>query len=956
MKTKILFPFLCLFYILNTNGQSDFQAPTLSAGLDNVAFNKGTLDVELITKIIAEKQKEIVREGIKRIIFKTIGNSNLDDFSQFYIERITQIIFQEKNHKVMTKRILEESTNYLFVLGTTKLILDSKNNFLKELFNEDSEDNLSVNLNEIEDTDIRNKIIKTVLTICSEIPEIKELGLLNNFNYYEHFEIYDKQFIKVLINDYREIINIIKKPKDFFANATILKKVKDIQDLFDEKDKSSENIKIEIENKINTQIDELGTFISEKFKIQVDEKIIKKLISNKIFSEEKFIKYKVVIKAIKFIQNVLSKSSILKDVLNNSGLEFNKIGTSFEDIVRNYETSFDGYDSNDLIFNNINDSLVDNTLISKIDAFKKSIEKNSEEYKKIDLNQIRISQEDIENELSTFNQFRKKTDSIILALESLEAISLKYDITGFKKDISKYLGYTLNVPKIDKSKVDELVKQLHFTRNERFDDLKTQLKIKKTDLEIRNFSLINDVNYKEIIKLKDDTTSSSIVKELVSKVEIGASYIDKLNKSSLLETINGNYNNVTNLFKKIREFSDSNVYHKEKIDSIYDSFDANPLFQQFAIKKDFNLNSIQNLSNNLELLTGKLFVKGYSKTGDNSLFYMIKKYLVTKKITLKTDTALTNSELLTLKKVNSFFLDRNMNKRLKDLEFINFFNSEILAELLIISNKLDGSKNENLNMNKLLASIEFAISNKIITKTIESKDHLNIPHIDKLKDFLKFIGNIKELGKAETFAFLLKTMNDYEFLFSNANSETKLIPDLINSLREYAIIDLNNNSIEIDVASVLTHILEKYQKNRKFSFYATVGLNQFWTNTDLTDSDGKNYSNFNAASEKIGAKFKIWNFNERPFMEDDLYHKVKRKALVSDIYTMAYFSGILYKIANTSGRDYNSANFGLAFGLTFFNSLDFNFSYSIPMEGKVFQNSLMGISFEIPLSEYLKRL
>ena len=87
-----------------------------------------------------------------------------------------------------------------------------------------------------------------------------------------------------------------------------------------------------------------------------------------------------------------------------------------------------------------------------------------------------------------------------------------------------------------------------------------------------------------------------------------------------------------------------------------------------------------------------------------------------------------------------------------------------------------------------------------------------------LKDFLKFIGNIKELGKAETFAFLLKTMNDYEFLFSNVNSETKLIPELINSLREYAIIDLNNNSIEIDVASVLTHIFEKYQKNRKFSF------------------------------------------------------------------------------------------------------------------------------------------
>ena len=127
---------LCLLFSFQLIAQSNSQAPTLSAGLDNVAFNKGTLDVELIAKIIAEKQKEIVREGIKRMIYEYIGSSELDDYSQFYIERITTIIFQEKNHKVMTKRILEETTNYLFVLGSTKLFLKSEENLFKYFFDE----------------------------------------------------------------------------------------------------------------------------------------------------------------------------------------------------------------------------------------------------------------------------------------------------------------------------------------------------------------------------------------------------------------------------------------------------------------------------------------------------------------------------------------------------------------------------------------------------------------------------------------------------------------------------------------------------------------------------------------------------------------------------------------------------------------------------------------------------
>ncbi|QTD37941.1 hypothetical protein JL193_01130 [Polaribacter batillariae] len=373
--------------------------------------------------------------------------------------------------------------------------------------------------------------------------------------------------------------------------------------------------------------------------------------------------------------------------------------------------------------------------------------------------------------------------------------------------------------------------------------------------------------------------------------------------------------------------------------------------------EDVKLNTIKSKFEKLNQIStelqSKIIVNGFSKTGNHGLFHLIRNKIKEDIFELDSLQNYSESELKTLKTLNSFFLDKNLDKRLDNLDVLKVFNGNFMSDLLILKYKVKNPE----QISKLISSIEFSITNLVSKKIVETENILkNIPNIDKIQNFLKFIGNIKELGNAETFEFLLKTMNDYEFLFRNANGKKKIIPDLINSLREYAIIDIEKNSIEIDVASVLTRLLEKHQLNRNTSFYATVGLNQYWTNTPLKDSENKDYDEFSAASEKIGVKFKLWNFDRRYYNEEKLIHDIKKKSLVSDIYAMPYFSGILYKIANTSGKNYDSVNFGVAFGLTFFNSLDLNFSYSIPMEGKVFKNSLLGISFDIPLSEYLKRL
>jgi hypothetical protein len=1013
MKTKQLL-IVGFFLLLFFKNYSQESAPTLTAGLDNVAFNKGTLDVELITKIISEKQKEIVREGIKRMIFKFIGDSRLDDYSQFYTERITEILFNESNHKVMTKRILEESTNYLFVLGATKLILDSNNSEFKSLLI--SNNNIS-DLKEISNLEERNKVIKTVLTICSEVPQLKKIGLLNNYNYYEHFKIYEKSIVKEYIDDFKVILNQLKPDKIniVFANNNIKNTIleinilvrqlninnKPLTELIENNDFKENNVrkiklkediiaitetikilnknskkigiksilekqklllgakqkklkefkkfkkvklnkKIEqyrnlshinnidnIKKKIDTQIDDLISIINKEYKINLinQKKNIIKLFENNLFSTKNFQTYSKVNNIITFLQELLKDSNILKNVITKSGIDFDFKEKSLDEIIKKFSSESKEVDLNKLFINIEQIKPRDTLFILKINKYKKIIKNfekrynnKIEDYDSIIYNINKLKNISFNsNDTISFDNKKIKINEFETNIRNIKNLfKLNLELSNFYNENISYYYSQNNDDNVKNSNVNKLV-----------------AKVGELNFALENF----DNYYNNGFKKKIDTTYKyvrnfyKIIEYYNKKTQILDIPADKDNKF-LINFLKNNPDKIS--FENVKN------YHNQYINKL----SINLLDNNEGLKKIDASNLNYNLNKFIELIITNNINK-------NQIIRLIKEKLLVTNFDVTDKKKLTEKEKETLKKLNSFFLDRNLNNKLGNLEILNYFDNNFFSDLLSLKQKLKHPD----KINKLIYTLQYSISSLISEKLANSKGLFNnVNNIENIKYFIKFIGNIKDLGKAETFSFLLKTMNDYEYLFANANGSKKIIPDLINSLREYAIIDLNNNSIEIDVASVLTHIVEKYQKSRRFSFYATVGLNQFWTNTDLVDNNGDIYNSFNAASEKIGAKFKIWNFNETPLLQNKLIHNVKRKALVSDIYTMAYISGVLYKIANTSGRDYNSANVGLAFGLTFFNSLDLNFSYSIPMEGKVFQNSIMGISFDIPLSEYLKRL
>jgi len=119
MKKISIFLMLILFSI----GYSQV-GPTLGIGLETLTMNKGTIDVEVLTKIIMEKQKELKKEALKRFMFKMFPDTNYT--TRFYVQNSLNILLNEKNPQVIEKEILELTTNYAIALGVTTAYVNKK--------------------------------------------------------------------------------------------------------------------------------------------------------------------------------------------------------------------------------------------------------------------------------------------------------------------------------------------------------------------------------------------------------------------------------------------------------------------------------------------------------------------------------------------------------------------------------------------------------------------------------------------------------------------------------------------------------------------------------------------------------------------------------------------------------------------------------------------------------------
>lgn len=137
MKKFLLTPILILYSFFSFS--QDITSPTLSAGIESLTLNKGTIDVEVLSEIILEKQRELKGEALKRFMLKLFPDDNYT--TKFYIQNCLHVLLNEKNPQVIKREILELTTNYALGLGFTYALIKMKT---------DSTDPVIVKLKEFE--------------------------------------------------------------------------------------------------------------------------------------------------------------------------------------------------------------------------------------------------------------------------------------------------------------------------------------------------------------------------------------------------------------------------------------------------------------------------------------------------------------------------------------------------------------------------------------------------------------------------------------------------------------------------------------------------------------------------------------------------------------------------------------------------------------------------------------
>ncbi|MGO4770877.1 hypothetical protein ACEN2I_04395 [Flavobacterium sp. W22_SRS_FK3] len=197
-KTPIT-TFLILLFILMIPSLTYTQVnPTLGVGLGELTMKKGTIDVEVLTEIIMEKQKELKKEALKRFLYDKFPAGNFA--TKFYIQNCLNTLLNEKNPQVIKKEILELTTNYSIALGLAVVydynspnydLQDSEIRTLLTQINADIKEGYKIN----KDFDLSDTISKTldyklivdiVSLSLSNSQKIKEKGFYKNpINYME---------------------------------------------------------------------------------------------------------------------------------------------------------------------------------------------------------------------------------------------------------------------------------------------------------------------------------------------------------------------------------------------------------------------------------------------------------------------------------------------------------------------------------------------------------------------------------------------------------------------------------------------------------------------------------------------------------------------------------------------------------------------------------------------------
>ncbi|GAB5563205.1 MAG: hypothetical protein Wins2KO_02680 [Winogradskyella sp.] len=285
------------------------------------------------------------------------------------------------------------------------------------------------------------------------------------------------------------------------------------------------------------------------------------------------------------------------------------------------------------------------------------------------------------------------------------------------------------------------------------------------------------------------------------------------------------------------------------------------------------------------------------------------------------------------------------------------------------------------------ATINNAVANvqSTLTDVISYTDN-NSENLMHLINFYKGLkkSNFKDFKLTEdqyyAMKFIVRQFIDHARAQYKNNDVIASVLDFLleNTLVEFEEGDDDSGYLYMDIESLIVSIYDSFGsvKNKGILNYVTpflsIGTNygSFNHSDIIVDNNGSTdeLNHLYYASEKIGIKYKIWNWKyTHSFKPGESFNYYGRKnitwrrpqqePLISDLYVFGYGSGLLYNLIDVkSESEFDYAIFGAGVGITFFNGLSVNASIASPLISKKLDNSFLNIGLDIPIIEYIGAL
>lgn len=242
--------------------------------------------------------------------------------------------------------------------------------------------------------------------------------------------------------------------------------------------------------------------------------------------------------------------------------------------------------------------------------------------------------------------------------------------------------------------------------------------------------------------------------------------------------------------------------------------------------------------------------------------------------------------------------------------------------------------------------------------------------------FLRMLGALYQFDDIKTYSFFLNSLENIVDIFPNDETRS-ILNKLVNNTKRFISVGKDTSErdiISIDIEGFLTSIQKTpYNKWRWLEFNFTLGANYAFFPRDSFIVDSSRLQNFAYFGEKLGFKFKLYDWEyKRQFNKGDTYkywgayHKSimrPQQPVVSNVHLLVFGSGILYNLIKSSNQqNFDRVIVGVGGGVTFFNNLDLNVSWGLPISvspgenGKLLYNSFLNIGFDIQFIDYITAL